>query len=105
MSNVPTWLTTAYKAHVLKANRWRDTPTKFIKDNSEFELIPGPLGFRDKFPEWLSMFGTGVWEEKTTLSRKAARAFGTYRKTMWTVDPKVVLLPCDGADKDQHVRK
>ena len=105
VSNVPTWLTTAYKAHVLKANRWRDTPTKFIKDNSEFELIPGPLGFRDKFPEWLSMFGTGVWEEKTTLSRKAARAFGTYRKTMWTVDPKVVLLPCDGADKDQHVRK
>jgi hypothetical protein len=102
VTNVPTWLSSAYKANVLKANRWRDEPARFIKDTTEFELVPGPYGFRDKAPEWMDMFGTGVWEEKTTTSRKAARAFGTYRKTMWKVDNKVVLLPCDGADKDQH---
>lgn len=102
VTNVPTWLSSAYKANVLKANRWRDEPQRFIKDTTEFELVPGPYGFRDKAPEWFDMFGTGVWEEKTTTSRKAARAFGTYRKTMWKVDKKVVLLPCDGADKDQH---
>ena len=102
VSNVPTWLSTAYKANVLKANKWRDKPARFIKDSSEFELIPGPFGFRDKCPEWFDLFGTGVWEEKITTSRKAARAFGSYRKTMWKIDKKVVLLPCDGADKDTH---
>lgn len=41
----------------------------------------------------------GIWEEKITASRKAARAFGSYRKTMWKIDKEVQLQPCDGADK------
>jgi hypothetical protein len=99
VKNVPTWLSSAYKQNVLKANQWRDKPQKYAKDTSEFEPIPGPFGFRDKRPEWMEIFGTGVWEEKVTASRRAARAFGSYRKTMWKIDKQVVLLPCDGADK------
>jgi len=102
VKNIPTWLSTAYQKNVLKANAWRGKPTKFIKDFTEFEPVDGPYGFRDKRPEWFDNFGTGVWEEKVTASRRAARAFGTYRKTMWKLDNKVVLLPCDGADKDPH---
>ena len=43
----------------------------------------------DKRVEWLEMFGSGIWEEKISVSRKAARAFGSYRKCMWRRDPKV----------------
>ena len=91
----PEWLNKAYKVNVLKANAWRDVPSKYKKDNAEFEPEEGPFGFRDKRPDWLDMFGTGVWEEKVTASRRAARAFGTYRKTMWKIDKEVKLLPCD----------
>jgi hypothetical protein len=105
VTKVPTWLSTAYKANVLKANNWRDKPARFVKDNTEFELITGPFGFRDKFPEWLKMFGNDVWEERTSQSRKLARSFGTYRKTMWVIDKKVKLLPCDGADKEVDFKK
>ena len=99
VTSVPAWLSNAYQKNVLKANKWRGKPTKFVKDTSEFEPIVGPIGFRDKSPEWLNLFGTGIWEEKITASRKAARAFGSYRKTMWKIDKEVVLQPCDGADK------
>jgi len=99
VQNIPTWLTNAYQANVLKANKWRGKPTKFVKDTSEFEPIEGPVGFRDKRVEWLDLFGSGIWEEKITASRKAARAFGSYRKTMWKIDKEVELQPCDGADK------
>lgn len=99
VKNPPKWITAAYKKNVLKANSWRDKPAKYEKDTSEFEPITGPIGFRDKRPEWLDMFGDGIWEEKLSVSRKAARAFGSYRKTMWKVDKEVKLLPCDGADK------
>lgn len=99
VSSVPAWLNNAYQKNVLKANKWRGKPTKFVKDTSEFEPVLGPIGFRDKSPEWLNLFGTGIWEEKLTASRKAARAFGSYRKTMWKIDKQVVLQPCDGADK------
>lgn len=105
VTKVPTWLSTAYQANVLKANKWRDKPARFVKDNTEFELVSGPFGFRDKFPEWLDIFGNDVWEEKTQQSRKLARAFGTYRKTMWVIDKKVKLLPCDGADKEVDFKK
>ena len=105
VTKVPTWLSTAYKANVLKANKWRDKPARFVKDNTEFELITGPFAFRDKFPEWLKMFGNDVWEERTSQSRKLARSFGTYRKTMWVIDKKVKLLPCDGADKEVDFKK
>lgn len=97
----PSWLSKSYKKNVLNANAWRGKPTKFIKDYQEFESVEGPLGFRDKSPSWLNLFGTGVWEEKITASRRAARSFGSYRKTMWKIDDKVVLQPCDGADKEK----
>eukprot|EP01036_Dinobryon_divergens_P022431 gene22431-30684_t len=99
VQNIPGWLNTAYQKNVLKANKWRGKPTKFVKDTTEFEPVVGPLGFRDKQPSWLDLFGTGIWEEKITASRKAARAFGSYRKTMWKIDKEVQLQPCDGADK------
>lgn len=98
--NVPNWLNNAYKKNVLEANKWRGKPSKFIKDTTEFEPIRGPPGFRNKRPEWMDMFGLGIWEEKLTASRAAARAFGTYRKTMWKLDKKIQLRPCDGADKE-----
>jgi hypothetical protein len=99
-NKVPSWLSKAYVQNVRKANVWRMQKPKFKKDTSEFELVDGPKGFRDKRPEWLNMFGDGIWEEKVTVSRRAARAFGAYRKSMWKVDPKVVLQKCDGADKE-----
>ena len=43
VTKVPTWLSTAYKANVLKANNWRDKPARFVKDNTEFELITGHM--------------------------------------------------------------
>ena len=95
VSNIPNWLNKAYKANVLKANSWRDVPNKFKKDFSEFEPFEGPLGFRDKSPRWIDLFSAGVWEEKVAVSRRAARAFGTYRKAMRNIDKEVVLLPCD----------
>lgn len=95
IEKVPKWLGEAYERNVLNANQWRGKPTVHQKDYSEFEDIAGPVGFRDKRPDWLDMFGTGVWEEKTQQSRKAARAFGTYRKCMHKIDKDVVLLKCD----------
>lgn len=101
----PTWLANAYKQNVLKANAWRGKKAKFVKDVSEFELIDGPFGFRDKRPEWLNLFGDGVWEEKISVSRRAARAFGAYRKSMWKVDSEVKLQPCDGVELDDKNKK
>lgn len=99
VKKVPSWLSTAYNKYVIKANSWKSKKPKHQKDTSEFELIDGPMGFRDKRPDWLNLFGTGIWEEKISVSRRAARAFGSYRKSMWKIDKKVVLQPCDGADK------
>jgi hypothetical protein len=100
IDKVPEWLGDAYERNVLNANQWRGKPSVFIKDFSEFSVeVAGPVGFRDKKPEWMGAFGTGVWEEKTQQSRKAARAFGTYRKTMHKLDPEVVLQKCDDAAK------
>ena len=98
VKNIPNWLNSAYQKNVLQANAWRSKPFVFIKDTTEFEPVPGPFGFRDKRPQWLQIFGTGVWEEKITASRRAARAFGSYRKTMWKLDKQVVLRPCDGVE-------
>ena len=85
---------------------WRSAPRKYKQDFSEFELVAtGPYAFRDKHPSWLDAFGNQIWEEQLSLSRKAARAFGTYRKTMWKIDNEVVLQPCDGADKAERARK
>ena len=58
-----------------------------------------PWASEDKRPFWFELFGTGVWEEKTTASRRLAREFGAYRKSMHKMDEKVQLRPCDGADK------
>jgi hypothetical protein len=102
VDKIPSWLKAAYNRNVLNANAWRGKQRKYKKDIKEFQLIDGPLGCRDKRPEWLNLFGTGIWEETTTVSRRAARAFGSYRKSMWKIDKKVQLLPCDGADKDLH---
>lgn len=99
VSKFPKWLNSAYERNVLKANQWRGKPLRYIKDYQEFEAIEGPVGFRDKRPFWFQLFGTGVWEEKTTASRRLAREFGAYRKSMFKVDDKVQLQPCDGADK------
>lgn len=95
VSKVPNWIGNAYKKSVQGMNKWRGQKPKHAKDTTEFEPIEGPLGFRDKSPEWLEIFGAGVWEETTTSSRKAARAYGTYRKCMWKIDKKVVLQKCD----------
>lgn len=98
VKNIPKWLQDSYARNVLKANKWRFKPTRFEKDFTEFEPIEGPWGFRDKRVEWLDWVG-GIFEEKISVSRKAARVFGTYRKTMWKIDKEVKLQPCDGADK------
>lgn len=95
VSKVPTWIGSAYKKGVTNMNKWRGKKPIHKKDTSEFEPVEGPLGFRDKRPDWLDMFGSGVWEEKGTASKKAARDYGTYRKTMWKKDNKVVLQKCD----------
>lgn len=100
VDKIPTWLSTAYKQYVTKANAWRSLKPKYLKDTKEFDLVDGPKGFRDRRPEWMDLFGTGIWEEQITVSRRAARAFGSYRKSMWKIDKDVVLLKCDGADKD-----
>jgi hypothetical protein len=97
---VPGWLNAAYNKNVLQANKWRGKPAKYVKDTAEFDPIEGPVGFRDKRPDWMIAFEPGIWEEKLTASRAAAREFGTYRKTMWKLDKKVKLKPCDGADKE-----
>ncbi|KAJ1434141.1 hypothetical protein B484DRAFT_417584 [Ochromonadaceae sp. CCMP2298] len=97
---VPVWLSRAYKKNVLQANQWRDKPQRYRKDTAEFDPVEGPVGFRDKQPEWMMESGSGIWETKLSVSRKAARSFGSYRKTMWKLDKEVKLLPCDGADKD-----
>ena len=60
VQNIPVWLNNAYQKNVLKANKWRGKPTKFVKDTTEFEPVVGPLGFRDKQPSWLDLFGTGT---------------------------------------------
>ena len=99
VKNIPTWLSTAYDKNVLGANKWRGKPQKYKKDTTEFEGVEGPYGFRDKRPDWLDLFGTGVWEEKTQASRRAARSYGSYRKSMFKIDPQVVLQKCDGAEK------
>ena len=96
VEKIPSWVQNAYKKNVLKANAWRDKPSKYKKDyDPEFVAYDGPLGFRDKSPQWIDQFSTGVWEEKVTVSRRAARAFGTYRKAMRLIDNEVVLQPCD----------
>lgn len=97
--SIPNWIKSAYKTNVLKANSWRGKPSSYPKDFSEFQPVEGPWGCRDKRETWLKLFSTGIWEEKVSVSRRAARAFGTYRKSMWKVDPEVKLLPCDGANK------
>jgi hypothetical protein len=95
IKKVPQWLDKAYQRNVLQANRWRDKESVYKKDYTEFEPVAGPPGFRDKRPDWLDLFGTGVWQAKTTASRKAARKYGTYRKSMQKIDKEVVLQPCD----------
>ena len=100
VKNVPGWLNTAYQKNVLGANAWRGKPQVFKKDTKEFEPVPGPFGFRDKRPQWIQLFGTGVWEEKVQASRRAARAFGSYRKSMYKLDKQVVIRPCDGVELD-----
>lgn len=100
VTNIPAWLSNAYQKNVLASNNWRDKPTKFVKEYTDVEPIEGPVGFRDKRPQWLQIFGPGVWEEKTSVSRRAAREFGSYRKSMWRIDKKVVVQPCDGVEEE-----
>ena len=95
VDKVPKWLGEAYERNVRNANQWRGKPTIYEKDTSEFEDVEGPIGFRDKRPDWLDLFGSGIWQEKTQASRKLAREFGTYRKTMHKLDKDVVLKKCD----------
>lgn len=95
VDKVPKWLGEAYERNVRNANQWRGKPTIYEKDTSEFDDVEGPIGFRDKRPDWLDLFGSGIWQEKTQASRKLAREFGTYRKTMHKLDKDVVLKKCD----------
>jgi hypothetical protein len=95
VSKVPGWIGNAYKKSTQSMNKWRGKVPKHVKDTSEFEPIHGPLGFRDRRPDWMELFGSGVWEETGAASRSAARAYGTYRKCMWKIDKKVVLQKCD----------
>ena len=104
--STPDWLNTAFGKGEKILSRWRSAPRKYKQDFSEFELVAtGPFGFRDKHPSWLDAFGSQIWEEQLTMSRKAARAFGTYRKTMWKIDKEVELQSCDGADKEKEKPK
>ena len=95
VNKAPKWINSAYKKSVQNMNKWRGQKPKHKRDTSEFEPIEGPLGFRDKRPDWLEIFGSGVWEETGSAGKKAARAFGTYRKCMWKLDKNVVLQKCD----------
>lgn len=98
----PSWLNAAYAKSLKKLTAWRGVQSKYKKDYSEFEVgSVGEFGFRDKSPSWLDGFNGDIWQEQLSVSRKLARAFGTYRKTMWKLDPEVKLLACDGADKQK----
>jgi len=93
---IPKWLQLAYKKTALARNKWSKEPQKFDRTIVEKTVVEGPLGFRDKKPEWLTeLFSGTIWEDKIGVSRAAARAFGSYRKTMWKIDPKVVLQSSD----------
>lgn len=94
--SAPSWLSKAFRKHSTYKTNGKANKDVIPK---ELEKIIGPLGFRDKSPQWLDGFGNPIWEEKLTVSRKAAREFGTYRKTMWKVDENVILKPYDGASK------
>ena len=104
-NKIPKWLDNAYHKNVLELSKWKLLKTK-IKKNEEKERIQGPMGFRDKKPEWLNkMFGLSIWEEKLLASRAAAREYGAYRKTMWKVDKKIQLKPCDGVEEKKEKNK
>lgn len=101
----PNWLSSAYSKGLKKLTPWRSAIPKYKKDVTEFTFTTGPFGFRDKHPTWLDLFNVEIWEEQLSVSRKLARAFGTYRKTMWKIDKDVQLKPCDGADKDKRKKR
>ncbi len=99
----PEWLSSAYVKGLKKVTKWRGVETKYKKDFSEFVVAtPGPFGFRDKHPDWLDAFDSQPYMEQLSISRQLARAFGTYRKTMWKIDKEVQLQACDGADKEKE---
>jgi hypothetical protein len=94
--SIPNWLQKAYKKNVLARNKWSSQPQKFDRTVEEVIVVEGPYGFRDKKPEWLTRtFGDGIWEDKLGVSRAAARAFGSYRKSMWKIDKLVELKVSD----------
>eukprot|EP01041_Mallomonas_annulata_P004656 gene4656-9239_t len=94
--NIPKWLKVAYKKNVTAKNKWSSQPQKFDRSIVEVTIADGPMGFRDKKVDWMkSLFGAGIWEDKLGVSRSAARAFGSYRKTMWKIDDQVKLQPAD----------
>jgi hypothetical protein len=99
----PDWLNKAYTNGMKTTTKWRGVEPRYEKDYSEFEIAhDGPFGFRDKHPDWIDRFGNQIWQEQLSISRKLARAFGTYRKTMWKIDSDVQLQSCDGADKEEE---
>lgn len=98
LRTIPSWLKNSYNRYVVKGHSWRGQKKRFEKSYAEFKPIEGPVICRDRSPDWLlDQFQEGLWTEKTQASRKAARAFGTYRKTMWKIDKEVVLQPCDSS--------
>lgn len=84
-----------YREVTTRLNPWRKKKLQF-KKNFVDEPIVGPYAFRDKTPEWLKEFSE-IFTDKVTQRQKMARSYGSYRKSMYKKDSKVVLLPSDGA--------
>lgn len=84
-----------YRDVTTRLNPWRKKKLQFKKNFVE-EPIVGPYAFRDKTPDWLRDFSE-IFTDKVTQRQKLARSYGTYRKSMYKKDSKVVLLPSDGA--------
>lgn len=95
--SIKTWIQNAYKKNVINRSKWSSQPQVYKKDYSEFNpTYSGPMGFRDKRIDWLgNLFKEPILEDKIGVSRAAARAFGTYRKSMHKIDEKVELRACD----------
>lgn len=104
-SKAPKWLKDVFLQSEVTKTPWKRAVKPVEKKTEQKFSVEGPMGFRDKTPAWLEPFDGFIWEETTVVNRRAARAYGAYRKCMWKLDPEVRLLPCDGADKEKEGEK
>jgi hypothetical protein len=96
-----------YKSNILNANKWRGQERVFNREDLEDEIVrvDGSWAFRDAMPRWFrnTLMGTSI-NDKSGLSTRAARAFGTYRRAMFKLDETIELKSADGttvSEKDK----